>query len=75
MNKVCFEIDNCCQCPHHYQERIWTPDSWEHDYGVYCSKVEDKKSYNKKHKLVAEDEWDVEKYSKIPNWCPLLNNK
>ena len=49
--KVNFEIDNCCDCPNHYTEKIYTPDSFEHEEGVYCSKVNDKDSYNKKHKL------------------------
>lgn len=75
MNKVYFEIDNCCKCPYSYQERIYTPDSFEHETGVYCSKTEDKKSYNRLHKLVAEDDWDVEKYANIPNWCPLLESR
>lgn len=43
MNKVCFEIDNCCDCPYHYTERVYTPDPWEHETGVYCSKLEDKR--------------------------------
>lgn len=71
MNKVCFEIDNCCDCPHHYKERIYTPDSFEHVTGVYCSKVIDMNSYNKKHKLVIADDFDVRKWSQIPDWCPL----
>ena len=73
-NKVCFEIDNCRDCRYHYKEHIYTPDPWEHETGLYCSKVEDKKSYNGKHKLVAADDWDVEKYSQIPDWCPRLKN-
>lgn len=72
-NKVCFEIDNCCDCPNHYKEKIYTPDPWEHETGVYCSKVEDKNSYNKQHKLIVADEWDVKKWSQIPDWCPLLS--
>lgn len=71
-NKIRFEIDNCRDCRYHYKEHIYTPDPWEHETGLYCSKVEDGSSYNKKHKLVAADDWDVEKYSQIPDWCPLL---
>ena len=66
-------IDNCCDCPNHYKEKIYTPDPWEHETGVYCSKVEDKNSYNKQHKLIVADEWDVKKWSQIPDWCPLLS--
>ena len=71
MNKVIFEIDNCCKCPHSYQERVYTPDPFEFETGVYCSNVEDKNSYNKKHRLVVADE-DVEYWAQIPDWCPLL---
>lgn len=73
MNKVIFEIDNCCNCPHSYQERVYMPDPFELETGVYCSKVEDRRSYNKKHKLVVADE-DVERWAQIPDWCPLLTN-
>ena len=71
-NKVYFEIDNCCGCPYHYKEQIYTPDPFEHETGVFCSQVNDNESYNKRHKLVAADDWNVEKYSQIPDWCPML---
>lgn len=74
MNKVMFEIDNCCDCLNSYQERVYTPDPFELETGCYCSKVEDKHSYNRKHKLVAADE-DVREYAQIPDWCPLLKQK
>ena len=77
MNKVQFnfEIDNCCDCQNHYTEKIYTPDSFEHEEGVYCSKVNDEDSYNKKHKLVVADEWNVREWSQIPDWCPLLKSR
>ena len=74
MNKVTFEINNCCDCPNSYQERVYTPDPFELETGCYCSKIEDKHSYNRKHKLVAADE-DVREWSQIPDWCPLLKQK
>lgn len=74
MNEICVKITNCCDCSNHYIERIYTPDPFEFEQGVYCSKIEDKESYNKKHKLVVADDRDVRKWSHIPNWCPLLNN-
>ena len=74
MNEVCLKITNCCDCPNHHIERIYTPDSFEHEEGVYCSKVEDENSYNKKHRLVVSDDRDVRKWSRVPDWCPLLNN-
>lgn len=73
-NKVCFEIDNCCDCRYCYKEPIYTPDPWEHEIGAYCSKVEDKSSYNRRHKLIAADDWNLEKYTLIPDWCPRLKN-
>ena len=73
MNKVCLKITNCCDCPNHYIERIYTSDSFEHEEGVYCSKVEDRNSYNKKHKLVVSDDRDVRKWSHVPDWCPLCS--
>ena len=72
MNKVTFEIVNCCDCPYHYTEFIWTPDSWEHERGVFCEKVLDKDADDYRHKLVCADGWDVRKYADIPDWCPLL---
>ena len=72
MNKVCLEITNCCDCPNHYTERIYTPDPFEQEVGVYCSKVEDSDSYNKKHKLVVADDKDIRALADVPDWCPLL---
>lgn len=71
INKVQFEIDNCCDCPYHYIEHIYTPNSFEHEEGAFCSKVNNKKSYNRKHKLIVADDWDVRKCSNIPDWCPV----
>ena len=56
MNTVNFIISNCLDCPFAYTEQIYTPDPFEHEIGCYCSKIEDKNSYNKKHKLVAGDD-------------------
>ena len=71
-NTYSIEINNCCKCPYHYQERVYTPDSFEMVFGCYCSKVEDEHSYNRKHKLVVADE-DVERWAEIPDWCPILS--
>lgn len=64
MNTYSKVIDNCMDCEFHTVERIWTPDSWDHEYGCYCTK------YN--NKLVNSDDWDLRKYTQIPNWCPML---
>lgn len=75
MNKVIIEISNCCDCPHSYTEKIYTPDPFEHEDGLFCSQKDDKGSYNKKHKLIVADEWDLRRYANIPDWCPLLKQK
>lgn len=75
MNKVCFCIENCCDCPNSYTQRIWTADSFEHEEGIYCSKIEDMSrdgfGKNGKHKMITFDDWDIRKYATIPDWCPL----
>lgn len=71
-NKVYIEIANCCDCPYHYKEQIYTSDWFEHEMGVYCSKVADDKSYNKQHKLVAADDWNIREYTQVPDWCPII---
>ena len=71
LNRACLYIENCCDCPYSYKENILTADPFEHEYGVYCSKVEDNNSYNGRNKLVAADDWDVKKYSQVPDWCPI----
>ena len=37
--------------------------------------IEDKQSLNERNKLIAEDEWDIRKWSRIPDWCPLLKKR
>ena len=71
MNKVVFEITNCCCCPYHYVEPIYTPDPWEHEEAVYCSKTIDEET-DTGNKIVCADGWNLDKYADIPDWCPLL---
>lgn len=74
MNKINFEISNCCDCPYHYKEQIYTTDPWEYVIGVYCSRMIDGVSVNKEHRLVCSDEiLNVRKLAEIPDWCPMLN--
>ena len=57
MNKVVFEITNCCRCPHHYVEpiyTIYTLDPWEHEEAVYCSKTIDEET-DTGNKIVCAD--------------------
>lgn len=74
MNIVNMRIENCCDCPKSYCEKIYTPDPFEHEEGLFCSKVPDTNSYNRKNKMIVSDEWDVKRYATIPDWCPLLEN-
>lgn len=66
-NIVTFKIDNCMKCPFHFVDKIFTDDSWNHEEGCYCKKSD--------NKLVGADDWHLEEYTKIPDWCPLLNKE
>ena len=65
LNSYVKTIDNCLDCEFHYVERIITADSFEHDDGVYCSQCS--------NKLVVADDWNLRRWSKIPDWCPMLS--
>ena len=70
------EVDNCVNCPCSERHQIVTPDSFEHDTGVFCSEVEgDEKIYTYDgaiaKKLIFGYEWPSEiEGQKIPDWCP-----
>lgn len=68
MNKYTKIIDNCLDCDRCNVRPIYTADSWEHEEGAYCKEVIE----NGKEKLIVADDWDLRKYSKIPDWCPKL---
>lgn len=63
------KIENCCDCKHSHIEKIYTPDSWEHESGIFCSIT---KTREGKDRLVVADEWNLRKWSRIPDWCPKL---
>ena len=75
MNQCVIRIDNCCDCPHSYTDRIWTADPFEHEVGLYCKQTEDKTSSefgaNGQHKLITFDDWDIRKSAQVPDWCPM----
>lgn len=77
MNTVTFHVENCLDCPRCYTDSIYTADSFEHEEGAYCSVIEDKSKNgfgkNGKHKLIGSDDWHLRDYTKVPDWCPLLN--
>ena len=68
MNTCVKIIDNCLDCNSCFVDRILTADSWDHEEGAYCK--EDLK--NGKPRLIASDDWDLRKWSKVPDWCPKL---
>lgn len=68
MNSYLVRVTNCLDCQDHVVLPIYTPDSWDHEEGCYCTLVKDKD----KPKLVAGDDWHLRKYTDIPDWCPKL---
>lgn len=72
-------MTNCKDCKNHKVGSILTADSFEHWSGVYCSKCEEVLPDEEFGvcrgigRLVAYDDFDVYKHSKIPDWCPLLD--
>ena len=83
-NEVVLKISNCSKCPNHKCHQIYTEDSFEHEFGIYCTKIEANpderwacKTMNGwvKYRLVVFDDWDPAKYAKVPDWCPLLKKE
>ena len=73
--KIALEIENCTECPFHERHQVWTPDSFDHEYGIYCSRaerLEDAASGKTSKRLVVADEWDPGKYAEVPSWCPFI---
>lgn len=68
MNQYTKLIDNCLDCDCCSVRPIYIADSWEHEEGAYCKEVIE----NGKEKLIVANDWDLRKYSKIPDWCPKL---
>lgn len=72
------KIVNCADCRFHTKHQIWTPDSFEHEYGIFCSKTKADSTTltldgTIDEKLVVTDDWDPKKYAKVPEWCPMLS--
>ena len=79
--KITFEVENCADCPFHERHQIYTPDSFEREFGIYCSQTEEpnqeewtKHSYDGEisKRLVACDDKNPKKYAKVPDWCPFI---
>ena len=75
---ACFTFEECSQCPSHECHRIATPDSFEHEFGIYCSEVKVKPDgLNQRtldgpidSKLIACSDNGSEMDAKVPDWCP-----
>ena len=78
--KIEFKVDKCVYCPFHEKHQIMTADSFEHEIGIYCSKVEDisdswaRNTYDGRvdKKLVVADDWHANECSDVPDWCPCI---
>ncbi|HAU88209.1 MAG TPA: hypothetical protein DCW90_22860 [Lachnospiraceae bacterium] len=68
MNACVKVIDNCLDCNSCTVDRILTADSWDHEEGAYCKEV----LKNGKPRFIVSDDWDLRKWSKVPDWCPNL---
>ena len=64
-------IENCCDCGYSHRERLYTPDSFEHEEGLYCTKCVSKDGMSR---LICSDDKDLRKYAKVPEWCPLADS-
>lgn len=57
-------IVDCRKCPHMREERVYTADSFENVFDVFCTKTKRK---NKKC-----GQWETfDKHAILPKWCPL----
>lgn len=78
--KITLIIENCAKCPFHEVHQIVTPDSFEHEFGIYCTKVDDHEDSFERYtydgriekRLVVADDRDPELFSKVPSWCPII---
>ena len=71
------EIERCFDCPFSEEHQLLTPDSFEHDIGVFCSKTKEDALGNHHtydgiitKKLFFSYEWPSEIRPDIPDWCP-----
>ena len=78
--KIEFEVDNCTKCPFHEKHQVYTPDSFEHEVGIYCAITDDTHDSRERHtydgeiqkRLVTSDNWHPEEDAETPGWCPFL---
>ncbi len=80
--KVCIdgvEITQCKNCKYHEVHEIVLVDDFDHDFGTYCSLVEDEHDSYERHtysgrinkRMIGGDDWDVSE-AEVPDWCPFV---
>lgn len=80
--KISLVVEKCVQCPFHETHMIVTSDSFEHEQGLYCSKVEDDSESWGRHtydgfidrRLIGADEWSISEIP-VPTWCPFITKQ
>lgn len=78
--KITFEVDNCLNCPYCEKHQLMTPDSFEHEVGAFCSQTEaiSKEWVHETYdgiiskRMIGCDDWHLEQYTKVPDWCPFI---
>lgn len=76
-NTVTLKLENCMDCPNHFTAGILTADSFEHEVGCFCKLVKEDRPekqhfHRQESKMVGCDDWHLERYTQVPDWCPLL---
>lgn len=66
MNYCIKVIENCIDCEHCKVDKVYTPDSYDHESKATCTK---------ENKVIAEfDDNAFRKCCAIPDWCPNKSN-
>ena len=75
-------ISQCKDCRFHEVHEIVLDDDFDHDFGTYCSQVEDDREGFERHtysgrinkKMIGGDDWGVSD-AEVPDWCPFIINQ
>ena len=57
-------ISNCFDCKSCTIKSMSDPVSMEYEEGVYCIEA---------NKLIGSNDWYLERYTRIPEWCPFIS--
>lgn len=63
--KIEIEINNCKldKCPHFWISKVESTDGWDRGEYWHCKKAD--------KQIAAFVEWNEEKETSVPDWCPL----